>query len=243
MSGNIPGPREQQLTKMRIAHAREIFDGPEACNRIKDMTDAEIDESRTHAIRAAGKAGRGAARNWKGGSKRTQPSPLSEADKAAQAEIKRGIAAKEKEEKKKALERLAELKKTRAALRPRTTAPTESADPATQTTESEMSTKKKATTAAKTSKAKARTAVKGKTTKVEGVRPGSKLEIIVGLLKRKEGCTTEGSPRGHPLARRLYAAAGEGGRPDTEEGEGGRRYPLPRGLAGPPARRSKGVAR
>ncbi|MDE2103590.1 MAG: DUF3489 domain-containing protein [Patescibacteria group bacterium] len=43
-------------------------------------------------------------------------------------------------------------------------------------------------------KAKARTAVKGKTkakgsAPAKGIRPGSKLETIVGMLKRKEGCT------------------------------------------------------
>ena len=42
----------------------------------------------------------------------------------------------------------------------------------------------------KTAGAKARTKVKTEA-KTTGVRPGSKLEIIVGLLKRKEGCTAK----------------------------------------------------
>jgi len=60
--------------------------------------------------------------------------------------------------------------------------------------EQDMAATKKKT--AKTSKA--RTSVKGKTKPAKtaeattgGVRPGSKLEIIVGLLKRPEGCTTK----------------------------------------------------
>ena len=42
----------------------------------------------------------------------------------------------------------------------------------------------------KTARAKARSAVKPEA-KTNGVRPGSKLETIVGLLKRPEGCTTK----------------------------------------------------
>lgn len=41
----------------------------------------------------------------------------------------------------------------------------------------------------KSATAKARTPAKVKTDAPKGVRPGSKLEIVVNLLKRKEGCT------------------------------------------------------
>lgn len=54
---------------------------------------------------------------------------------------------------------------------------------AEQPQENAMTTKSK-----KSAKTKARTAVKGKT---EGVRPGSKLEIVVGLLTRAQGCTAK----------------------------------------------------
>lgn len=58
--------------------------------------------------------------------------------------------------------------------------------PATEKQETVMA---KKTKTKKASQAKARTPVKGKTE--SGVRPGSKLEIIVGMLKRPEGCTTK----------------------------------------------------
>jgi Protein of unknown function (DUF3489) len=56
-------------------------------------------------------------------------------------------------------------------------------EPPPQEATKETTMKKKTTK--KATQAKARTPVKGKTE----VRPGSKLEIIVGLLKRPEGCT------------------------------------------------------
>lgn len=60
-----------------------------------------------------------------------------------------------------------------------------------ETEETVMRTAKSSKTKAK---GKARTAVKGKTkakgsAPAKGIRPGSKLETIVGMLKRKEGCT------------------------------------------------------
>ena len=66
---------------------------------------------------------------------------------------------------------------------PKKAAPTESV--ADQ--EELMTTKSKKRATKTAAKAKARTPVKAKT---EGVRPGSKLEIVAGLLTRKEGCTT-----------------------------------------------------
>lgn len=62
---------------------------------------------------------------------------------------------------------------------------TQPATPAPTPKETAMS---KKTTTKKASKAKARTPVKEKTS---GVRPGSKLEIVVGLLTRAEGCTAK----------------------------------------------------
>ena len=50
--------------------------------------------------------------------------------------------------------------------------------------------KTKKAAAKKAAKAKARTKVKAGA-RTSGVRPGSKLEIIVGMLQRPEGCTTK----------------------------------------------------
>jgi len=98
----------------------------------------------------------------------------------------------------------AALQKQRAVMNKSVTAVTpetksaEPAKPKENAVKSSASKKKAKTANPKTSKkagtekrpqAAARTAVKGITT-AKGVRPGSKLEIIVGLLKRKEGCTT-----------------------------------------------------
>lgn len=68
------------------------------------------------------------------------------------------------------------------------TVQTAPAEAGAQTEESPMHTKK--STKSKTA-AKARTKVKGGTKKAAaaGVRPGSKLETIVGMLKRPKGCT------------------------------------------------------
>jgi len=64
------------------------------------------------------------------------------------------------------------------------------AKPEAETTEESTMSRK----TQKTTKSKARTAVKAATTKTAKageVRPGSKLEAIVALLKRKNGCTTK----------------------------------------------------
>jgi len=58
----------------------------------------------------------------------------------------------------------------------------------TQTTESVVSKTKKTAKSKKPARAKSRTTVKPEA-KTNGIRAGSKLEIIVGLLKRPEGCT------------------------------------------------------
>jgi multidrug efflux pump subunit AcrA (membrane-fusion protein) len=201
MSGNVPGPRELALRQQRTENAREIFDGPEACNRIKNLSDTEIEETRTKAHRSARQ---GRPKRSISAAPPTPQRNLTDADKAAIAELKKAERIRQREtelvKKRAAKERLTELRAQKAARRPPEKKPetesqsvTESA-PAAQTEEADMAAKKtKTTTEAKTSKAKSRTAVKGKTSakKTEGVRPGSKLAIIVGLLKRKEGCTTK----------------------------------------------------
>ena len=53
-----------------------------------------------------------------------------------------------------------------------------------------MKTEKKVSKPKTAKQTKARTPVKGKTSN-GGVRVGTKLETIVGLLKREEGCTTK----------------------------------------------------
>lgn len=67
------------------------------------------------------------------------------------------------------------------------------AKPEAKTTESKVRTPKTKTTKA-AKKPASRTAVKGHTAAKApegGIRPGSKLETIVGLLKRPEGCTAK----------------------------------------------------
>ena len=72
--------------------ARDVFDGPEACNRIKFMTDAEIEESRKRALRMAGKVGR-AARKL-GTAPPPNRAPLTERDKEVIAALKKAGADK-----------------------------------------------------------------------------------------------------------------------------------------------------
>lgn len=70
------------------------------------------------------------------------------------------------------------------------------ASPAPAEAETEETVMRTAKSSKTKAKGKARTAVKGKTkakgsAPAKGIRPGSKLETIVGLLKRPEGCTTQ----------------------------------------------------
>ena len=182
---------------------RVIFDGPEACNRIKAMTDAEIEESRNRATRAAGKAGRGQATRAWGTLKAGPIAPLTERDQEVIRALKKAGADKVSIVKRHG----AKLKSETTAKSPPKSKPKASASvqpaapaaqqevqamaPTVQPQESGVKTKTtKKAESKKTAGVKARTMVKAEA-KTTGVRPGSKLEIIVGLLKRKEGCTAK----------------------------------------------------
>jgi len=119
---------------------------------------------------------------WKG-VKLTKPKdlkvPTKDEDPATKA-LRKELAAAEEQKKAARLARLRELKE--------------------QTKPKETDMKKKSKTSKKTASANARKPAKGaakpqrapsSASKAEGgIRPGSKLEIIAGLLRRPEGCTT-----------------------------------------------------
>lgn len=69
--------------------------------------------------------------------------------------------------------------------------PEKEQDMATKTSKKKAKTSKAKTKVAKKPAAKrAAKAASGSETKERGIRPGSKLEIVVGLLKRPQGCTS-----------------------------------------------------